>query len=124
MGEISELAERAWSGDLGEINVHPGRVLVGLEEFDAGLAFMSAFSNAAVLDTEEGLVFIDASGPFHAKQMHEDIRAWSERPLHTVVYSHGHVDHVFGHGPFEAEDRGAVRVIAHEACPALAARSC
>ena len=52
MGEILRLAERAWSGDLGEINVHPGKVVVALEPFDEGLAFMSAFSNALVLATE------------------------------------------------------------------------
>jgi alkyl sulfatase BDS1-like metallo-beta-lactamase superfamily hydrolase len=38
------------------------------------------------------------------------------------VYSHGHVDHVFGLGPFEEEarERGwpAPRVLAHERCPA------
>jgi len=66
MAEISELSERAWSGDLGEINVHPGRVLVGFEQFATGLGFMSAFSNALVADSEEGLVFVDTSSFFHA----------------------------------------------------------
>jgi alkyl sulfatase BDS1-like metallo-beta-lactamase superfamily hydrolase len=121
MGEIRDLAERAWSGELGEINVHPGRVLVGFEEFGEGMGFMSAFSNALVLDTEEGLVFVDTSSLFHANQVHECVRAWSSSPVHTGVYTHGHVDHVFGLLRFheEAEARGwpPARIIAHEACP-------
>ena len=52
MGDVSELAERAWTGDLGNINIHPGRVHVGFEEFDSGLGFMSAFSNVGVVDTD------------------------------------------------------------------------
>jgi alkyl sulfatase BDS1-like metallo-beta-lactamase superfamily hydrolase len=122
MGEVSELAERAWSGDLGEVNVHPGRVLVGFEEFAAGLGFMSAFSNALILDTDEGLVFVDTSSFFHANPLFEQVRAWSDKRVHTGIYTHGHVDHVFGLLRFhaEAEEKGwpATRIIAHEACPA------
>ena len=121
MGEVLERAERAWNGDLGETNVHPGRVLVGLEVLDEGAAFMSAFSNALILNTDEGLVFVDTSSLFHANAMYEAVRGWSDRPVHTGIYTHGHVDHVFGLLRFyeEAEEKGqpGVRVIAHEACP-------
>ncbi|MDX1650356.1 MAG: alkyl sulfatase dimerization domain-containing protein, partial [Myxococcota bacterium] len=52
----------------------------------------------------------------------EGVRGWSAKPVHTAVYSHGHVDHVFGLGPFEEEAREkglpAPVVLAHEACPA------
>jgi alkyl sulfatase BDS1-like metallo-beta-lactamase superfamily hydrolase len=121
MGEIRDLAERAWSGDLGEINVHPGRVHVGFEEFGDRLGFMSAFSNALVVETDEGLVFVDTSSLFHADRMFECVRAWSGARVHTGVYTHGHVDHVFGLLRFhqEAESKGwpAAHVVAHEACP-------
>ena len=73
MGGALELAERAWQGELGEMNVHPGRAYVGLEVFDDRLAFMSAFSNVAALGTDEGLVFVDTSSPFHAARLHEAI---------------------------------------------------
>jgi glyoxylase-like metal-dependent hydrolase (beta-lactamase superfamily II) len=43
------------------------------------------------------------------------VRAWSPAPLHTAVYTHGHVDHAFGLGPFlEAGERP--HVVAQEAC--------
>ena len=122
MNEVSELAERAWNGDLGEHNVHPSRVLVAFEEFAPGLGFMSAFSNVAVVKTGDGLVFLDTSSFFHAKQLFKDVRAWSDERVHTALYTHGHVDHVFGLGPFneEAKAKGwdAAEVIAHENCPA------
>jgi alkyl sulfatase BDS1-like metallo-beta-lactamase superfamily hydrolase len=122
VGEVLALAERAWRGELRETQVHPGRVLVGFEELGPGLGFMSAFSNVGVLDTQEGLVLLDTSSFFHASRLFDAVRRWSERPAHTAVYSHGHVDHVFGLGPFEAETerRGwpRIHVVAHEACPA------
>lgn len=120
MGEVTELAERAWQGELEETQVHPGRALVGFEELTPSLGFMSAFSNVASVSTGEGLVFLDTSSFFHAAKLFEAIRRWSDAAVHTAVYTHGHVDHVFGLGPFEeeAERRGRpqTRVIAHEAC--------
>lgn len=122
MGEILDLAERAWNGDLGDVNVHPGRVLVGLEVLDEGAAFMSAFSNALILKTDEGLVFVDTSSLFHAQAMYDAVRNWTDKPVHTGIYTHGHVDHVFGLLRFheEAQSKGepSANIIAHEACPA------
>jgi len=121
VGDLRELAERAWQGDLGRQNVHPGRVHVGLEEFGDGLAFMSAFSNALVLDSGEGLVFVDTSSFFHANPMFEEVRRWSGEPVHTGIYTHGHVDHVFGllrfHQEAEEQGRPPIRIVAHERCP-------
>jgi len=122
MGEVLELAERAWRGELEKTQVHPANALVGFEELEEGLGFMSAFSNVAVLDTAEGLVLLDTSSFFHARRLHQEVRRWRDGRVHTAVYSHGHVDHVFGLGPFEEEARGRgwppIQVIAHESCPA------
>jgi len=121
MGEVLDLAERAWQGELEGTQVHPGRALVGFEELTPGLGFMSAFSNVGVVATAEGLVFLDTSSFFHAEKLHEAVRAWSGARLHSAVYTHGHVDHVFGLGPFEAEAQAKraapPHVIAHHACP-------
>ena len=122
MGEILDFAERAWQGDMDESVVHPSRVHIGLEELDTGFAFVSAFSNLAALKTERGLCFFDTSSFFHAKRVFELIRDWSPARLDTAIYTHGHVDHVFGTGLFEkqasAEGWDPVHVIAHEACSA------
>ena len=55
---------------------------------------------------------------FSAPEIHRLIREWSPARLNTTVFSHGHIDHVFGVGEFEREarERGGAppRVIAHE----------
>jgi alkyl sulfatase BDS1-like metallo-beta-lactamase superfamily hydrolase len=56
---------------------------------------------------------------FHAHAVHAAGRGWTRQPLHTAVYTHGHVDHVFGLAPFEGEAGPSgqrARVIAHRAC--------
>jgi alkyl sulfatase BDS1-like metallo-beta-lactamase superfamily hydrolase len=122
MGDVIDLAERAWRGELADTQVHPATALVGLEELAPGLAFMSAFSNVGVVDTADGLVLVDTSSVFHARELFQGVRRWSPRPVHTAVYTHGHVDHVFGLRPFEEEAKGkgwgAPVVLAHHACPA------
>jgi len=116
-----DLAERAWRGELAETQVQPALALVGLEELASGLAFMSAFSNVGLVETGTGLVLLDTSSLFHARQLHESVRRWSADRVDTAVYTHGHVDHVFGLAAFESEarDRGwkPPVVLAHHACP-------
>ncbi|MEV4582450.1 MBL fold metallo-hydrolase [Nonomuraea jabiensis] len=46
--------------------------------------------------------------------MHEDVRAWTRAPLTTAFYSHGHVDHAFGTGPFE-ESGPLATIYSHKA---------
>jgi alkyl sulfatase BDS1-like metallo-beta-lactamase superfamily hydrolase len=71
------------------------------------------------LRTDAGLVLVDTGSPLTAGLVHQRVRAWSPDRLHTAIYSHGHIDHVFGTGPFEEEarERGSdpPRVVAHEA---------
>jgi glyoxylase-like metal-dependent hydrolase (beta-lactamase superfamily II) len=126
MGAVLELAERAWRGELAGTQVQPGNVLVGFEELAPRMGFMSAFSNVVVVATDDGLVLLDTSSLFHAKRVYEEVRRWSPARVHTAVYTHGHVDHVFGLAAFEdeARQRGVppVRVIAHERCPERFAR--
>ena len=49
--------------------------------------------------------------------MHDTIRTWSNSRLHTAIFTHGHIDHVFGVDLYEEDARTngwpAPRVIAH-----------
>ena len=71
--------------------------------------------------TDDGLVLVDTGSAPLARAVHEEVRGWSSGRLHTAVYSHGHIDHVFGVAVWEAEasERGwpAPEVVAHEALP-------
>jgi alkyl sulfatase BDS1-like metallo-beta-lactamase superfamily hydrolase len=122
MGSISTLAEQLWSGDPAAAGHHPWSALGAIEELEAGIAFVSSFANVTALDTAEGLVLIDAGSFLLARQVHELVRSWSQRPLHTAVYTHGHVDHVAAVPVFEEEAAShgwlPPRVVAHESVPA------
>jgi alkyl sulfatase BDS1-like metallo-beta-lactamase superfamily hydrolase len=121
MARIMDIAERLWTGRLSTGEQHPWAALQELEELDAGVGFVSSFANVTALDTDVGLVLVDTGSAIFAAQVHEAVRRWSDRPVHTAVYTHGHVDHVFGAPTFDAEARSrgwpAPRVVAHEAVP-------
>lgn len=115
--DVLDYAERAWGGEVDHATMRPELMSPGIAPMP-GMAFVCAFSNVLALDTEEGLVLIDTSSPFHAGAVHSLVRTWSERLAHTAVYTHGHVDHVFGVAPFEEESRArgrGVTVVSHRA---------
>ena len=122
MGATLEYADRLWRG---EAEISSGQELVfaqgGLEEVADGASFIPTFANVSVFSTDDGLVLVDTGAEMVAKAVHGQVRAWSEQPVHTAVFTHGHVDHVFGLGPFEDEARSsgwtAPQVVAHEAVP-------
>jgi alkyl sulfatase BDS1-like metallo-beta-lactamase superfamily hydrolase len=121
MGKITDIGERLWQGDPGAATRHPFASLQELEELDRGVAFVSSFANVTAFRTGAGLVLVDTGSAPFAPVVHEAIRRWSPDAVHTAIYSHGHIDHVFGTAVFEEEARAAgkpaVRVVAHEAVP-------
>jgi glyoxylase-like metal-dependent hydrolase (beta-lactamase superfamily II) len=120
--ELLELADRLFTGEAPIESHHPFASSGELAEVQPGLVFVDAFANSSAVDTDDGLVVVDTSGVFHAKQVHATLRRWSASPLHTAVFTHGHIDHVFGVDLYEEEARAngwpAPRVVAHEALPA------
>jgi alkyl sulfatase BDS1-like metallo-beta-lactamase superfamily hydrolase len=94
---------------------------MGLEEVTDGVAFLPTFANVSAFSTDDGLFLVDTGSEMFASTIHRQIREWTDKPLHTAVYSHGHVDHVFGVSVFaaEAKEKGwrAPQVVAHEALP-------
>ncbi len=64
---------------------------------------------------------VDTGSILTAELVHKEIRGWSKKPLHSAVFSHGHIDHVFGVGPFDEEaatnNWARPRVLAHEHLP-------
>ena len=115
---LLELADRLWHGDAPIEEHHPVGYTGELAVLAEGMAFLPSFANVTAFETAEGLVLVDTGGYVIAAQAHEQIRAWSHQPLHTAIYSHGHVDHVFGVPHFESEDGAEpTRVVAHENVP-------
>jgi alkyl sulfatase BDS1-like metallo-beta-lactamase superfamily hydrolase len=52
--------------------------------------------NAVLFETDEGLVLVDAGMAPAGPAIVDAIRSVSDAPLHTVIYTHGHVDHAYG----------------------------
>jgi len=119
---VLDLADKLFTGELPIESHHPFASSGQLAEVQPRVAFVDAFANSAVVDTDDGLVAIDTSGVFHAASVHERIRAWSARRLDTAIFTHGHIDHVFGVDLYEAEAHAngwePPRVIAHAAVAA------
>jgi glyoxylase-like metal-dependent hydrolase (beta-lactamase superfamily II) len=119
--DILALADRLWRGEARTSEFHPVGHLGGMAEICEDVAFLPAFANVTAIRTPDGLVLVDTGSVFAAEEIHGQLRRWTDQRLHTAIYSHGHIDHVFGVGPWEAEaaDQGwpAPVVVAHEALP-------
>ncbi|HTT86634.1 MAG TPA: alkyl sulfatase dimerization domain-containing protein, partial [Acidimicrobiales bacterium] len=120
---VLELADKLWRGEVDVTEIHPvGGYMGGLAEVAEGVAFVPSFANVSAFTTEDGLVLVDTGSSFVATAVHETLRQWSPQRLDTAVYSHGHIDHVFGVSVFEEEAHrnGWVppHVVAHDALPA------
>jgi alkyl sulfatase BDS1-like metallo-beta-lactamase superfamily hydrolase len=77
--------------------------------------------SVTAIRTDAGLVLIDTAGSAFAKRTLDVIRTWDKSPIHTVIYTHGHVDHTSGIKGIdeEADAQGFPRahIIAHRNVP-------
>lgn len=93
------------------------RVTNHLSELADGLSIVESFSHVVTFRTDDGLVLFDASSVFTGGAVTASLRAWADDPIHTLVYTHGHVDHVGGSGALLADgtERGHRRphVVGH-----------
>ncbi len=121
MEDILDTADRLWRGELTTESLHPVGHMGGLCEVADGVAFVPSFANVTAIATADGLVLVDTGSSVLAPLIHEELRRWSPSRLDTAVFSHGHIDHVFGVAVFEeeAKDKGWAppRVVAHEHVP-------
>jgi glyoxylase-like metal-dependent hydrolase (beta-lactamase superfamily II) len=120
--DVLTLADRLWRGEVTTTEVHPLRPGPGLAEVADGVAFVPSFANVSAIDTGDGLLLVDTGSSFLAADVHRTLRSWTPARLNTAVYSHGHIDHVFGVPVWAAESDSAdwpePVVVAHEALPA------
>ena len=84
----------------------------GLSELGSS-ANQNFISNAGFVVTPAGVVVIDALGsPELARRLIAEIRKVTDKPLHTVIVTHYHADHVYGLQVFK---NAGARIVAHEA---------
>jgi glyoxylase-like metal-dependent hydrolase (beta-lactamase superfamily II) len=84
--------------------------------------FVSIGSGVTAFETDKGLVLVDAGMRNFSPYMAMELRKHTTTPIHTAIYTHGHVDHAFGLADFIVEGQPRPRVIAHRALAARLAR--
>lgn len=112
--------------DTGIADAPVNRITNQLSELADDLALVESFSHSVVFRTDDGLAVFDTSSVFTGAAVAEAIRSWSPDRLNTVVYTHGHADHVGGANALLADNAGrgfpAPAVVGHEALPERIAR--
>ncbi len=105
--------------DSGEHDEAVNRVTQKLSVLADGLAIVESFSHVIAFATDEGLVCFDTSSGGKMEDVVDSVRRWSPDPVDTIVYTHGHIDHVGGSGTFaaraEADGHRVPQVVGHEA---------
>ena len=84
--------------------------------------FASQFSGCTAFETDEGLVLVDTGTRQFAPALAAMLRQKTQAPVHTAIYTHGHIDHAYGLEAFLMPGQDKPRVIAHRAMPARFAR--
>jgi alkyl sulfatase BDS1-like metallo-beta-lactamase superfamily hydrolase len=116
MADLIELSTRIV--DSGVANEPTNRTSGELSEVADGLSMVESFSHTVAWDSGEGLVCFDASHVNSGEQIVSELAKWRPGKINSLVYTHGHIDHVGGSGAFVAHNAnngfGDFRVIGHE----------
>ncbi len=84
--------------------------------------FQSQFSSCIGFETDAGLVLVDTGMRSLAPVLAARLRERSRAPIHTAIYTHGHVDHAYGLEAFLLPGQPRPRVIGQRAMPRRFAR--
>ncbi|MER7016126.1 alkyl sulfatase dimerization domain-containing protein [Saccharopolyspora sp. NPDC000359] len=77
--------------------------------------FTSLGSGVTAFATDEGLVLVDSGTKLFSPDLARLVRERTDLPVHTAIYTHGHIDHAFGLSAFLHEDQPVPRIIGQAA---------
>ncbi|HTR51731.1 MAG TPA: alkyl sulfatase dimerization domain-containing protein [Kofleriaceae bacterium] len=117
MTALRQLSDELLSGAISVDAAQPMAPRFLAEPVAAGAYFVSSFANITAFDTDDGLVLVDTGSFLLAEPTRARLRGLTRTPVHTAIWTHGHVDHCFGVELYERDSGRRVRVIAHEGVP-------
>jgi alkyl sulfatase BDS1-like metallo-beta-lactamase superfamily hydrolase len=91
--------------------VEPNPAKYGGERINDFIVMSEAFSNAYLIETPEGNVQINAGMGMEAPVIDANFKDFNKGPVHTLIITQGHVDHVGGTAYLREKNPG-LRVIA------------
>jgi glyoxylase-like metal-dependent hydrolase (beta-lactamase superfamily II) len=77
--------------------------------------FQSMFSGCTAFETDDGLVLVDSGTVQFGPTLAQMVRQRTSRPVHTAIFTHGHIDHAYGLKEFLQPGQALPRVIAQQA---------
>ena len=80
------------------------------------------FSSCTGFETDAGLLLVDTGLQRLAPALAARLRKRTPAPVHTAIYTHGHVDHAHGLDAFLLEGQAPPRILAHRDVPERLAR--
>lgn len=75
----------------------------------------SYISNIVAFETNEGIVLVDTGPRDASPHLAERLREKTDAPIHTVIYTHGHLDHAYGLEHYLRSGQDVPNIIAHNA---------
>lgn len=72
-------------------------------------------ANSVMIEGDRGIIIVDTLGTYEkAKEVMQEFRKITDKPVKAIIYTHGHLDHVQGTKAFLEEGFGDIEIIAHE----------
>ncbi|MSO31561.1 MAG: MBL fold metallo-hydrolase [Ilumatobacteraceae bacterium] len=95
------------------LNEPTNRISNELSEIAPDLAMVESFSHCVAWDSGDGLVCFDTSGVNTGSAVVSALQFWRPTRFHSLVYTHGHADHVGGSPAFGAHARDHRQPLPH-----------
>jgi glyoxylase-like metal-dependent hydrolase (beta-lactamase superfamily II) len=118
--DIDHLVERLWRGEASMEDWTAAVAGGSVNEISNDIIVISTgylFGNVTAIRTDDGLVLIDTGSRESGRDTLDAIRRWDSSPIHTAIYTHGHIDHTWGARLLDQEaDASGVsrpRIVAH-----------
>ena len=120
MPDLRDFCDRLWQGEIDTIHeAHPVTSTWNNrepEEVADGFLYIKSAASMNTIDTGDGLVMLDTGTARDAEGLYSAVRGWRpDTPLRAAVFSHHHVDHIFGVNKFdeEAAEKGQSRPVVY-----------